>query len=42
MAPVFDHMKFKVRGKQVVTSEYSLWIEREDGSIAMNATAKVI
>ena len=42
MAPVFDHMKFKVRGKQVDTSEYSLWIEREDGSIAMNATAKVI
>ena len=41
MAPVFDHMKFKVRGKQVDTSEYSLWIEREDGSIAMNATAKV-
>ena len=42
IAPIFDHMKFKVRGNQVDTSEYSLWIEREDGSIAMNATAKVI
>jgi hydroxyacyl-ACP dehydratase HTD2-like protein with hotdog domain len=41
MAPVFDHMKFKVRGKQIDTSEYSLWIEREDGSLAMSAKAKV-
>ncbi|NDA30352.1 MAG: acyl-CoA dehydrogenase, partial [Alphaproteobacteria bacterium] len=41
MAPVFDHMKFKVRGKQIDKSEYSLWIEREDGSIAMSAKAKV-
>ena len=41
MAPVFDHMKFKVRGKQIDRSEYSLWIEREDGSLAMSAKAKV-
>ena len=41
MAPVFDNMKFLVKGIEQQSGEYSLWIEREDGSIAMNAKAKV-
>ena len=41
MAPVFDNMKFQVKGIEQQSGEYSLWIEREDGSIAMNAKAKV-
>jgi hypothetical protein len=34
-------MKFQVKGIEQQSGEYSLWIEREDGSIAMNAKAKV-
>ena len=41
MAPVFDNMKFQVKGIEQEPGEYSLWIEREDGSMAMNAKAKV-
>ena len=41
MAPVFDNMKFQVKGIECGPGEYSLWIEREDGTIAMNAKARV-
>ena len=41
MAPVFDNMKFQVKGIEQEPGEYSLWIEREDGSMAMDAKAKV-
>ena len=41
MAPVFDNMKFQVKGIELESGEYSLWIEREDGSMAMDAKAKV-
>jgi len=41
MAPVFDNMKFQVKGREQEPGEYSLWIEREDGSMAMDAKAKV-
>ena len=41
MAPVFDNMKFQIKGIEREPGEYSLWIEREDGTIAMNAKAKV-
>ena len=41
MAPVFDNMKFQVKGIEQEPGEYTLWIEREDGSMAMDAKAKV-
>jgi 3-methylfumaryl-CoA hydratase len=41
MAPVFDNMKFRVKGIELEPGEYSLWIEREDRTIAMDAKAKV-
>ena len=41
MAPVFDNMNFKIRGIETEPTEYSLWIEREDGAMAMSAKAKV-
>ena len=41
MAPVFDNMKFQVKGREQELGQYALWIEREDGSMAMDAKAKV-
>ena len=41
MAPVFDNMKFQVKGAEQEPGQYALWIEREDGSMAMDAKAKV-
>jgi hypothetical protein len=34
-------MKFQIKGIERELGKYSLWIEREDGTIAMNAKAKV-
>ena len=41
MAPVFDNMKFQVKGIEQEPGQYALWIEREDGSMAMDAKATV-